>query len=156
MGFNFCPWTSAPLAYDSVNIGPIILPDLCNNQRIVHLRWIYFESSKSASGRRPMLRVDNIRVTSIDVSANIINIARKDTSTVNINNDKLTVDLNNYYTKDKYEITLLTLTGKNVFNTFSSEQFVKINTGILPKGRYLLTLRNIKENQTIYQKLLIE
>ena len=149
-------YTSSLSENDSLHRGPVVLPDICNNQRIVQLRWIYFESSKNGTGSKPQLRVNGIRVFSNDLSTNIINVARNDTSTVAISNDILTIDLNNYYTKDKYEITMLTLTGKNVYNEFSAEQFVKVNIGSLPKGKYILTLRNTKENQTIYQKLLLE
>jgi len=57
-------FTSSPATGDSVQFGPITLPDACNNQVVVQLRWIYFESAAGAGGSRPQLRLDDIEVTS--------------------------------------------------------------------------------------------
>ncbi len=51
---------------DSVQFGPTELPGECNNQPVVQLRWIYFETSAGVvGGSRPQLRLDDIEVTSV-------------------------------------------------------------------------------------------
>lgn len=50
-------------AGDSQQIGPVTLPAECENEAVVYLRWIYFESASNNGGSRPELRVDEILVS---------------------------------------------------------------------------------------------
>lgn len=56
---------------DSVTYKPLgtsdtltsILPDTCNNQPVVELRWIYHQTAQNAGGPRPVLNLDDINIT---------------------------------------------------------------------------------------------
>ena len=141
---------------DSLEIGPVPLDHDCDNQKLVQLRWIYYEPSKKSTGLRPQMRVDDIYVTSAELSSNVINVVRNDTNIVNISNEILTIDLNNYYNKDKYEITIFTPAGKNIYSAFNNEQFLRINVAKLIKGPCIISMRNTKTDLTIYKKLFIQ
>jgi len=52
---------------DFSTIGPVTLPTACQNQSEVYLRWIFYESS-GTGGSRPELRLDNITVSSSDIT----------------------------------------------------------------------------------------
>jgi len=47
----------------SDTLGPVLLPTSCENQPLVQIRWIYFQTN-TGSGPRPELGVDNISITS--------------------------------------------------------------------------------------------
>ena len=49
-------------------IGPILLPEICNNQPKLQLRWRYYYVETGAGGARPKLAVDNITVESKEIS----------------------------------------------------------------------------------------
>ncbi len=149
-------YKSALINEDSLNIGPVILPAECGNQKIVQLRWIYFESAKNDGLSRPQMRVGHINISSSDMSAYYIDRKLVEASSININSEVVTIDLNNYYDNNKYEINLYSLLGQNVYSKFSDSEFIKINTGRLNKGAYIITLRNVNKNKTVYQKLFIE
>lgn len=55
------------LAGDSEVFGPLSLPDTCNNEPAVYLRWKYYFVSGS-TGTRPQIRLDEIFVTSFATS----------------------------------------------------------------------------------------
>jgi hypothetical protein len=40
-----------------------VLPDTCNNQPIVEVRWIYHQTAQNAGGPRPILGLDDINIT---------------------------------------------------------------------------------------------
>lgn len=40
-----------------------VLPDTCNNQPIVEIRWIYHQTAQNAGGPRPILGLDDINIT---------------------------------------------------------------------------------------------
>ncbi|HRG59933.1 MAG TPA: T9SS type A sorting domain-containing protein [Bacteroidia bacterium] len=40
-----------------------ILPDTCNNQPMVEIRWIYHQTAQNSGGPRPVLAVDDINIT---------------------------------------------------------------------------------------------
>lgn len=46
------------------NFTDIVLPEACNNQPAVYLRWFYYQIAANSGGSRPRIRVDNIGVTS--------------------------------------------------------------------------------------------
>lgn len=49
-------------------IGPILLPEICNNQPSLQLRWRYYYVETGAGGARPKLAIDNITVESKEIS----------------------------------------------------------------------------------------
>jgi len=149
-------YKTKPVEGDTVTLGPITLPFECDNQDLVQLRWIYFENAKNGGGTRPQIRVNNVSITSLNMSKLIVYPPLKNANPVLINSEILTLDLNNYYTNDKYEINLYTLVGKSVYNKFTDNQFIKINTGRLIKGAYIISLRNTDKNTIVNQKLFIE
>ncbi len=74
---NSGPFTNLPSNYlfvcnsDSVTYKPLgaadtlsaLLPDTCNNQPVVELRWIYHQTEQNAGGQRPALGLDEINIT---------------------------------------------------------------------------------------------
>ena len=56
---------------DSVTYKPVgtadtlvsLLPDTCNNQPVVEIRWIYHQTAQNAGGQRPILALDDINIT---------------------------------------------------------------------------------------------
>lgn len=54
---------TSPAGHSAV-VGPVTLPAVCNNQCLVQLRWIYYQSSGTGTGNRPELAVDDITVSS--------------------------------------------------------------------------------------------
>ncbi|MCX7767857.1 MAG: T9SS type A sorting domain-containing protein [Flavobacteriales bacterium] len=57
-------YTMNNTAGHSAVVGPVTLPAVCNNQCLVQLRWIYYQSSSTGTGTRPELAVDDITVSS--------------------------------------------------------------------------------------------
>lgn len=67
-------WTDFPESVEYVTTGltngniqnftDIVLPEACNNQPAVYLRWFYYQIAANSGGSRPRIRVDNISVTS--------------------------------------------------------------------------------------------
>lgn len=78
------PFTNLPGNYlfkcnsDSVTYKPVgtsdtlfaLLPDTCNNQPIVEIRWIYHQTAQNSGGPRPALAIDDINITR-DVVTNL-------------------------------------------------------------------------------------
>lgn len=74
---NTGPFINVPGNYlyacnsDSVTYKPLgtsdtltsTLPDTCNNQPVVELRWIYHQTAQNAGGPRPVLNLDDINIT---------------------------------------------------------------------------------------------
>jgi hypothetical protein len=46
-----------------------ILPDTCNNQPVVEVRWIYHQTEQNSGGPRPILGLDDINITRDIVTA---------------------------------------------------------------------------------------
>jgi hypothetical protein len=46
-----------------------VLPDTCNNQPLVEVRWIYHQTVQNAGGPRPVLGLDDINITRDIVTA---------------------------------------------------------------------------------------
>lgn len=46
-----------------------VLPDTCNNQPIVEIRWIYHQTAQNAGGPRPVLGLDDINISRDVVTA---------------------------------------------------------------------------------------
>jgi len=59
---------NASAGHSSV-VGPVTLPAECENQCLVQLRWIYYQSSTTGTGNRPELAVDDITVSSSALGA---------------------------------------------------------------------------------------
>ncbi|MCX7649428.1 MAG: T9SS type A sorting domain-containing protein [Flavobacteriales bacterium] len=57
-------YTMNTTAGHSAVVGPVTLPAACNNQCLVQLRWLYYQSSVTGTGNRPELAVDDITVSS--------------------------------------------------------------------------------------------
>lgn len=41
----------------------IVLPDVCEDQPLVHLRWLYYQHAANGGGGRPRIRIDDISVS---------------------------------------------------------------------------------------------
>jgi hypothetical protein len=141
---------------DSLTLGPITLPKECDNKSLLQLRWIFFESSKFKPGVRPKLRLDDIKISSSAISENIIKLSENDPFPITINTEIVTIDLNNYYSQDEFEILLTTSLGITVFSRFSTEQFIRLNIRKLVKGMCILSLRNCSTDHVIYKNLYVE
>jgi hypothetical protein len=46
------------------NFGPVVLPNACNNQPVVQVRWKFYESATNDGGTRPEVRTDEITISS--------------------------------------------------------------------------------------------
>ena len=46
-----------------------VLPDTCNNQPVVEIRWIYHQTAQNAGGPRPIIGLDDINITRDIVTA---------------------------------------------------------------------------------------
>jgi hypothetical protein len=56
-------------AGESQNFSNVILPSSCNDQPVVQVRWKYYFVAANDGGSRPMLRVDDISITSSVLTA---------------------------------------------------------------------------------------
>ncbi|MFN4300146.1 MAG: T9SS type A sorting domain-containing protein [Thermaurantimonas sp.] len=56
-------YTTSTVAGDSAII-TATLPAACNNQPLVQVRWVYYQSAAGAGGSRPRVRLDDITITS--------------------------------------------------------------------------------------------
>jgi hypothetical protein len=79
------PWQNVPgaLEYSSlgqvngdfVNFGPIVLPNDCNDQSLIQLRWFNYQFAANDGGSRPRLRLDNISVSSQSIpSSDVVSV----------------------------------------------------------------------------------
>jgi hypothetical protein len=148
-------FTSSTSIGDSVQFGPITMPSGCNNQPIVQLRWIYFESSSGAGGSRPQLRLDDIEVSSDQTVGIIENQAMENefykifpnpahgefTFKTTVNSEgiiQLSDQLGRQILKEKYWLSSTTFDCSN-----------------LPKGVYFVKVTDTINNTIINRKLLI-
>ncbi len=87
------PWQNVPgaLEYsslgqvngDEVNFGPIVLPEICNNQELIQLRWFYYQFAANNGGARPRLRLDNISVSSQAIpTSDVVSVANSGTDEI--------------------------------------------------------------------------
>jgi hypothetical protein len=59
---------------DTLFMAPVTLPSTCNDQSLVQLRWVYY-FKQGNSVNRPLLAVDNIRVTSDEIGLASLNVS---------------------------------------------------------------------------------
>jgi len=54
---------------DSETFQNILLPAICNNQPVVQVRWKYYFVAQNDGGSRPMLRLDDVEITSSELTS---------------------------------------------------------------------------------------
>jgi hypothetical protein len=123
---------------DSVTFGPVVLPGECDNQPLVQVRWIYFESSAGVGGSRPSLRLDDIQISGVIC----IGIDEQQVS-----NDRIFEIFPNPATSQfsirtesirQGTIRVIDLVGKEVIQTTFSNTLTNINSANLPSGVYFV------------------
>lgn len=148
---------SSPSTGDSVQFGPITLPEECNGQPIVQLRWIYFESSAGITGgSRPQLRLDDIEVTS-DNTVGITEIQLNGNSLFSIFPNPAHAQFSfktNNYSIGKIEV--MDQVGKLVMNKTFNHLSNTFDCSYLPKGIYFVRVTDVSNGLFKTQKLLIQ
>jgi len=108
-----------------------ILPDTCNNQPIVEVRWIYHQTAQNAGGPRPVLGLDDINITRDIVTAVLKPLAQQKGLYVYPNpiyNGKLNLSKASNF-------MVIDLLGQTVSKTTFAKDF---NTDNLTKGVYFI------------------
>ncbi len=107
------------------------LPDTCNNQPVVEIRWIYYQTFANTGGQRPLLAVDDISVTRDIVTSIPTMQSPKKTLTVApnpINEGKL-------YLNKTTNFIVLDVLGQNLGKAVYGKEY---NTDNLSKGIYFI------------------
>lgn len=130
----------------------IELPEECNNQEELFVRWLSITDSSS-----------NNTIVQSNGTSKIDNIIITGTSTVNIQDENLSSLIFNFY-QDENTLTismaengliqLFDLSGKKVFDNFSESAEFRINTSSFEKGVYfvVVTCNNKTETKKIILK----
>ena len=110
-------------------LGATALPVICEDQPVVQLRWLYFQTN-NGQGPRPELAIDDISVTS-DLATQLIR---------NLNSKSISVSPNPSYTglfllSQSSTFRILDLQGKEI-RAFQTGN--RIDLADMPKGIYLL------------------
>lgn len=140
---------------DSVQFGPTTLPVECNNEAVVQLRWIYFETSAGLSGgSRPQLRLDDIEVSSIQT----VGIAEKRSNKLlsifpNPAHAKFTIITN---ASSKGTIQVTDQVGRMVKQETFSQVSPTFDCSNLPKGIYFVKVTDNSNGSIKTNKLLIQ
>jgi len=146
---------SSPATGDSVQFGPTTLPVECNNEAVVQLRWIYFESSAGIlGGSRPQLRLDDIEVNSIQT----VGIAEKRSNKLlsifpNPAHAKFTITTN---ASSKGTIQVTDQVGRLVKQEIFSQVSPTFDCSDLPKGIYFVKVTDNSNGSIKTNKLLIQ
>lgn len=142
---NSGPFTNVPGNYifncnsDSATYKPInsadtlisILPDTCNNQPVVEIRWIYHQTAQNSGGPRPLMAVDDINITRDIVTAIAKpTIVKKALSVYPNPNNGGKVNLNK-----TCNFIVVDMLGQTVGKTTYGKEF---NTDNLTKGVYFI------------------
>lgn len=148
-------FTSSTSTGDSVKFGPITLPATCNNQAIVQLRWIYFESAAGAGGSRPQLRIDDVEVTS-DHTVGIADL-RPTTDELfsvfpNPAHNQFTLQAN---TNIEGSIVLTDQVGRQVLQENFNQTSTTFDCSYLPKGVYFIKITDSDKGLVSTKKLMI-
>lgn len=108
-----------------------VLPDTCNNQPVVELRWIYHQTALNAGGPRPILGLDDINITRDIVTALMKNNTNKKALNVYpnpINSGK--INLNKVC-----QFVVIDMLGQSISKPTLGKEF---NTENLNKGVYFI------------------
>jgi hypothetical protein len=124
---------------DSVTYKPLgatdtlvaVLPDTCNNQPVVEIRWIYHQTAQNAGGPRPIIGLDDINITRDIVTA---------IATQNKNNKALYVYPNPIYTgklslSNATNFMVIDILGQTVNKAVFAKEF---SVDHLSKGVYFI------------------
>jgi hypothetical protein len=124
---------------DSVTYKPLgatdtllaVLPDTCNNQPVVEIRWIYHQTASNTGGPRPILGLDDINITRDIVTSNI---------TQSKNNNAIflypnPIDEGKLYLSKAINFTVIDILGQIVHKPVFAKEF---NVGQLSKGIYFI------------------
>ena len=124
---------------DSVTYKPLgatdtlvaVLPDTCNNQPVIEIRWIYHQTAQNAGGPRPILGLDDINITRDIVTSTAAQNKTKKALFVYpnpISNGKLNLS-------HATNFVVIDILGQTVNNATFAKEF---NTDHLPKGVYFI------------------
>jgi len=140
-----------------IQFKPTTLPAECNDQPVVQLRWIYFETSAGVvGGSRPQLRLDDIEVTSVQTVG--INEAQANT------NKQLSVFPNPAHTQftlftssnSKGTMQVTDQVGRMVMQKSFSQVSATFDCSALPKGIYFVKVADNSNGIMKTSKLLIQ
>ncbi len=148
---------SSPSTGDSLQFGPITLPEECNGQPIVQLRWIYFESSAGiVGGSRPQIRLDDVEVTS-DNTVGISEILANGNSLFSIfpNPTHAQFSLNTNI-RNGGKVEVVDQVGKLVIHQIFNHTSSTFDCSYLPKGIYFVKVTDISNGLFKTQKLIIQ
>jgi hypothetical protein len=148
-------FVSSPATGDSVQFGPTTLPTECNNESVVQLRWIYFETSAGIlGGSRPQLRLDDIEVSSLQTVGLSENRANKLLSIFpNPAHAKFTVITN---ASSKGTIQVTDQVGRLVKQETFSQVSPSFDCSTLPKGIYFVKVTDNSNGSIKTNKLLVQ
>ncbi len=146
---------SSPATGDSVQFGPTTLPTECNNEAVVQLRWIYFESSAGiAGGSRPQLRLDDIEVSSLQtVGLSEVRANKLLSIFPNPAHEKFTI-LTNASSKGTIQVT--DQVGRLVKLEVFSQVSPTFDCSNLPKGIYFVKVTDSSNGNIKTNKLLVQ
>lgn len=115
-----------------VNFGPIILPNTCNNQPVVQIRWAYYYSG-TGSSTRTKINLTNINVSSDASNSTSINETMSQSSIKLFPNPVVAGEF--LTLTETVDAIIYDIYGHQVLKVVSSN---KISTERLSKGIYLL------------------
>lgn len=140
-------FTSSVASGDSITFAPVLLPSECDNQPVVQVRWIYFESSAGVGGSRPSLRLDDIQISS-DVLVGIDEHTTANDRIFEIYPNPATQQFNvKTETVRQGTIRVLDLVGKVVLQASFSNSLTPVNCLSLPSGVYFVQV--LDESKTL-------
>ncbi|MDD5572081.1 MAG: T9SS type A sorting domain-containing protein [Bacteroidales bacterium] len=149
---------STPTLYKQKNhtdiIGPVLLPDSCNNKPLIQLRWLYYQNV-TGYGSRPELGVDDIFVTSIN--SGTTDIFKKNVSKVlniipNPSNGVFKITSEETISN----IIIYDIMGKIIFNQTQSGNYFHIDISSFPKGAYFVKIKFEKNGERVVKKIIMK
>jgi len=145
---------SSTASGDSIQFAPATLPVECDNQPVVQVRWIYFESAAGAGGTRPQLRLDDIEVTS-DQTVGL----KENKSNVMFSifpNPARTQFTLNTKVNSKGTILVTNQIGKQVMQGTFTQSSTSFDCSNFPKGIYFVRVTDASNGQFKTNKLVIQ
>ncbi|MFA6922672.1 MAG: T9SS type A sorting domain-containing protein [Bacteroidales bacterium] len=135
-------------------IGPVLLPDTCNNKPLIQLRWLYYQSI-AGYGSRPELGVDDIFITSqsnayTDINKN--NISK----IININPNPCNGVFEIASEEILSNIIIYDMMGKIIFNATKSDNHFSVDISSFPKGTYFIKMKFKKNEDRVVKQIILK
>lgn len=149
-------FTSSTSSGDSMQFGSFALPATCNDQPIVQLRWIYFESSAGAGGSRPQLRLDDIEIASdqtVGLTENQASVDELFTIFPNPAHTQFAVKVN---TNAEGFMQVTDQVGRQVMQETFSQNLTTFDCSNLPRGVYFVKITDSYTGLFLTKKLMIQ